>query len=474
MMRSGLSEQKSRNLKFRLGNRYLSLDANKVAEVVRAPRITRVPHGPESLLGIANIRGEPVPIFDLGHVLGDEGDGRVVDGCCIVYERGQRIGLMVDAVLQIVADDNDRISDLDARLTAQVRPTSPRRQNTGAARRSGDFGASSRHANPVDAGKPFLTVKVAGQSFAIALADVHEVLALGEEFFTASRPQDVILGMAEHRGAVLPVADARNLLGLRSDKARAANRVVVVDYLGTRIGLAVERVQTILRLASSQIDAVPTVLKNGQGPAELEAIGRPGEGQSLVAILSTEKLFGNQAVNRVASPVGEHDMSENSIVAKGEQFLIFSLGSEDYGLPMRCVEEVVRVPQSVTRVPKAPSFVAGVVNLRGRAVPLIDQRMRFEVADTNPLAWQRAIIVNFEETRVGFVVDRVSETVEIAAEDLLDAPDISERTSVFDRVARLKADGRMILLVDPKELLTRAEQDVVAALAMTGSEEKAS
>lgn len=456
---------------FRLGSRRLSLDANRVAEVVRATRITRVPHGPDSLLGIANIRGEPVPIVALGRLLGDGQGGRAADGCIIVYERGQRIGLMVDAVLQIVADDSVKISDLDARLAAEIRPASSGRRNAVVGQRSDDVDTSGRYAKPVDAGRAFLSVRIAGQSFAVALKDVHEVVALGAELATTNRPDDVILGMTEYRGTVLPVAAAKNLLGLRSHGERLAARIVIVEFQGTRIGLAVDSVQTIVRLASSQIDTVPAVLKSGQGPAELEAIGRPGDGQSLIAILSTEKLFGNQAVHQVARPAGEEQMTGKTKTEKGEQFLIFALGSEEYGLPIRCVEEIVRVPETVTRVPKAPSFVAGVINLRGKAVPLIDQRMRFEVTDANPLVRPRAVVVTIGETHVGFVVDRVSETVEIAAEDLLETPDISEHTSVFDRVARLRADGRMILLVDPKELLTHAEQDVVAAVARTGSKE---
>ncbi|WP_457584528.1 chemotaxis protein CheW [Ensifer canadensis] len=473
MTRSDLAERKTRSLTFRVGDRRLSVDASKVVEVVRAPRVTRVPHAPPSLLGIANIRGEPVPVIALGQMLGGEWQDRSVGGCIIVYEQGQRIGLMVDEVLQIGSDDSERINDLDARLAAEIRPASDRRQATGVGQ-GYDARPSEPKVEPIEARKQFLSMTIAGQSFAIALEDVHEVMALDDQFGTASPSENVILGMTDYHGSVLPIAAARSLLGLRSEARQAAAKIVVVEYRGTRVGLAVDSVQTILRLASSQIDAVPTVLKNGQGPAELEAIGRVGDGNSLVAILSTERLFGNQAVHRVATSPGEQEMGGSSTGANGEQFLIFALGSEEYGLPIRCVDEVVRVPATITRVPRAPSFVSGVVNLRGRAVPLIDQRIRFEVTDTNTQARQRAIIVTIDGMNVGFIVDRVSETIAIPAEDLLPAPDISERTSVFDRVARLHADGRMILLVNPKELLTRAEQDVVAAFAETDSEEKAS
>lgn len=466
------AQTRTRNLNFRLGGRRHSVDANKVVEVVRAPRLTRVPNGPASLLGIANIRGEPVPVIALGHLLGED-HSHVGGGCIIVYEQGQRIGLMVDEVLQIGSDDTATIRDLETRLEAQVRPARTNRQVTDLGQRKLASRSTGQDALQADDGRQFLTVKVAGQDFAIALADVHEVITLDNTFATAGPSGDIILGIIDYRGSVLPVAAAHNLLGLRGQPQCEGGRAVVLDYQGARVGLSVDRILAVVRLASSQIDAVPTILKRGQGPAELQAIGRLGDGHSLVAILSTERLFGNRAVHDAAATSREPEVSENSTMARGEQFLIFALGEEEYGVPIRSVDEVVRVPDTVTRVPKAPRFIKGVMNLRGRAVPLIDQRLRFEVGDTDPIARQRAVIMVIDGIHVGFVVDRVSETLEIPLEDLLPAPDISERTSVFDRVARLGADGRMILLVDPKELLTRAEQDIVTAFAKTDMEEKA-
>ena len=158
-------------------------------------------------------------------------------------------------------------------------------------------------------------------------------------------------------------------------------------------------------------------------------------------------------------------VSETETIAQ-EQFLIFALGEEFYGLPIAAVDEVVSVPDAITRMPNAPAFVKGVMNLRGRPVPLIDQRLRFEVADGDlGRKKPRAVIVTIGRLQAGFIVDGVSEVVSLPASALAPAPDFSsERAEVFDRVAHMAADGRMLLLVNPKELLTRAEQDVVAAL----------
>jgi len=150
-----------------------------------------------------------------------------------------------------------------------------------------------------------------------------------------------------------------------------------------------------------------------------------------------------------------------------EQFLIFQLAEEHYGLPVGAVDEVIRVLGDVTRMPGAPAFVKGVINLRGKAIPLIDQRNRFDTETALQTTKPRAIIVTLGTLQAGFVVDAVSEVKAIAAKALSAAPEFSsEQTAVFDRIAHIEADGRMILLVDPQELLTRAERDMVAAVAV--------
>ena len=74
-----------------------------------------------------------------------------------------------------------------------------------------------------------------------------------------------------------------------------------------------------------------------------------------------------------------------------EQFIIFRLGDQDYGLPIAAVDEIARPPERIARLPKAPAFVDGVMNLRGAAVPIIDLRRRFEIESRrHGTVWQRA------------------------------------------------------------------------------------
>ena len=137
---------------------------------------------------------------------------------------------------------------------------------------------------------------------------------------------------------------------------------------------------------------------------------------------------------------------------------------------------MVRRPASLTRVPHAPGFVAGVMNLRGRVVPVIEQRRRFAVAGDGAGAGRgagrgaRVLVVTMDGVQAGFAVDAVSEVLSVTPAELRATPDLAAGAAgLFDRVA-VRSGGRMILLVDPKALLDQAERDLLAAFAAPNHE----
>jgi purine-binding chemotaxis protein CheW len=215
------------------------------------------------------------------------------------------------------------------------------------------------------------------------------------------------------------------------------------------------------------------VLNRGRGEARIESIYRSPDGRGLVSILKPERLFEDERVaqiladGRTRDAQGSHSSMTEAATERGEQFVVFRLGDEHYGLPVAAVDEIVRLPDSLTRVPNAPAFVEGVMNLRGKVVPVIDQRRRFQAPEAPGLKDRRRVIVTtFGALQAGFVVDRVTDILELTPDRMRETPELaSEGDPVFDRVATAEADGQMILLVDPKALLDRAEADLLAAMA---------
>jgi purine-binding chemotaxis protein CheW len=160
-----------------------------------------------------------------------------------------------------------------------------------------------------------------------------------------------------------------------------------------------------------------------------------------------------------------------------EQFIIFRLGDQDYGLPIAAVDEIARPPERIARLPKAPAFVDGVMNLRGAAVPIIDLRRRFEIESKEQSGRERILVVAVGGAKTGFMVDGVSEVMKIPDEAIRPAPEVStEQMRLIGRVANLDALDRMVLLVDPAQLLDRIEADVLAKFgrSVSARESKAS
>ena len=114
------------------------------------------------------------------------------------------------------------------------------------------------------------------------------------------------------------------------------------------------------------------------------------------------------------------------------------------------------------RLPKAPVFVDGVMNLRGIVVPIVDLRKRFDIISTEPAANRRILVLALGGGKTGFMVDFVSEVMRVPASAIRPAPEVSaEQMRLITRVANLDAQNRMILLLDPAQLLNQIEADVL-------------
>jgi purine-binding chemotaxis protein CheW len=138
------------------------------------------------------------------------------------------------------------------------------------------------------------------------------------------------------------------------------------------------------------------------------------------------------------------------------------------------VQEIVRVPESLTRVPKTPDFVEGVINLRGTVLPVIDQRSRLGLERIERREGQRIMVYTLGGVRTGFIVDSVAEVLRIPHAQIDQAPELSdEQSHLIRRVAKLNGDKRMVLLIDPQMLLGRRELGAVQGMAVGGVDETA-
>lgn len=450
-------------LTFRAAGELLAIGAGQVSEVIRRPKLTRVPLAPPSLAGVANLRGAVIPVVSVAALLGD-GDG----GCggaaanrVIVVRNPDPVGLLVDDVAVLVPLEGVGSAGGGARLidvTALLGDTfAAGRKERGQVAGAG-VGAARAAAKAVER-EAFLSFGVGGQAFALPLDSVREVLALPKDVSAVPRTDDAMLGVMPLRNRLLPLLSLQVLLGLEASPA--ASRVVVAMIGGARVGLVVEAVREIMRAGQAEIDPVPPVLTRGRQEAQIRAICRLDGGRRLVSILSTDHLLRDGLAERLAGEEDEGDGMAARTEGETEQFVIFRLGEERYGVPIASVEEVVALPSKLTRLPRAPAFVEGVFSLRGRVIPVIDQRQRFDVTGGKARR-ARVLVVRMGETRAGFIVDEVSEVLRVGAGQMRDAPELGGASArVIDRIANLEGEAGMIPIIDPQELLDRAERDIL-------------
>lgn len=144
-----------------------------------------------------------------------------------------------------------------------------------------------------------------------------------------------------------------------------------------------------------------------------------------------------------------------------EQLVVFQLGDETYGIEISAVHEIIRM-QSITKVPRTPEFVEGVINLRGRIVPVIDLHKRFNLPLEEETAHSRIIVVEVKGVTVGMIVDSVSEVLRLPQANI-DPPPPAITGGIETEYLRGvgKWEERLIILLDLDKVLEQSEYNAL-------------
>jgi purine-binding chemotaxis protein CheW len=480
---------------FRIADDLFGFKLEDVSEIVRMPALAYMPLGPKSLLGLANLRGMVLPVVDIRPLLGLPAAPLDDTARVIVIDGGAPVALVVDRIEALRTLSAERVDKDDAGAGSvdpelldgvvkgaeghsTIKILNPRRLLRDEFSRLGVSEPRTASGISISAGASIATAPeqqlvslvsfdLGQQEYALPLDRVREIIPLPNQVSEVPRAETAVLGVVTLRDRLLPLVSLRALLGLPyKSESEERGTVVVLSMGSVTIGMVADRTREILRIDPSVIDPAPALLTRGAGDAEITSICRLDQGTRLVALLSPDRLFRSELVRRVLAEGAaiEDQASQFSEAAMSdEQFVVFRLGNQEYGLPIGAVDEIARPPDHVTGLPKAPAFIDGVINLRGIVVPIIDLRRRFELTPQEPVSTQRILVLAVGGGKTGFMVDSVSEVMKVPAEAIRPAPDVSpEQIRLIGRVANLDAQGRMILLVDPAQLLDRVEADVLA------------
>ena len=442
-------------LTFTVAGKAMTMPAAEVAEVGRVPPCTRIPNAPPSLCGVATIRGRVVPVVSLAALLGKPMRQSAADRL-LVLAGGAPIGLVVEAVIALglshEAPRLDAQALLDREFSARHRATGPQAPVLPPAPVAEPRASEDRVA--------LVALALGAQEYALPLDQVDRVMRPPEALTRLPHSDAAMLGTIALDDELLPVVSLAVLLGLPVPSViPASTRILVAVIAGERVGLMVERVTGTIAVPRGMIDPVPSLLTRGAAEARVESICRLEGGRRLVSLLSTAHLFDNETTTLTRSSAAVRLPDRDVVVVDvRETFVIFRLGGDLYGLPIGAVDEVARHPEGLTRVPDAPEFIAGLMNLRGRTLPVIAMAQRFGAAREQARS-RRVIVISAGGVTAGLAVDAVTDVLSFPVTDLQPAPDIEDGSAVFDRIAVQDAD-RMILLISPSRLVEAAAPPV--------------
>jgi len=151
--------------------------------------------------------------------------------------------------------------------------------------------------------------------------------------------------------------------------------------------------------------------------------------------------------------------SENSTEDR-MQLVSFILDKEEYGVEVLKVREIIRMP-SITRVPNTPHYVEGVINLRGKVIPIISLRKRFSLELTDNDSRTRIMVMDMTNELTGFIVDSVAEVIRIDATEIQPAPPVVAGSVDQEYLSGvINRDDRLLVLLDLERLFSQEEQQL--------------
>lgn len=459
-----------------------AVDMEPIQEIIRMPAIVRVPLAPVSMQGLFNLRAKVLPIMSLRCMLGFARQEHCDSTRVLIIGSEQPLGFIVDRVASVIGVDSGAIESIKGR-EAKKRASFV----SGVIKEAGGFPLImvldfarliSQQFNDINRlariGHPevpadqlisaeeeisdemlLVSFAVAGQEYAIDIAQVQEIVQAPEHVVQAPNSSAHVVGLITLRERILPLVSLRSVFNLPARSMDERSRIVVITCGAGSVGLVTDNVAEVLRVPNSIIDDVPGLLAKDGKLNDIGQICRLSGGARLVSIIITDNLFQNAQVDsapdtgETANQRAAADLIDEDSTDDEQQIVVFQLGDGEFGALIESVQEIVRVPEELTQVPKAPDFVEGVINLRGSVLPVIDQRKRLGLPARERTDRQRIMVLLLDGVRTGFIVDAVTEVLKVSKSAITESPCLFAKSSkLLGQVVNLEQQKRLVQLID--------------------------
>src|ERR1035441_3772333 len=340
---------------FKLGLEEFAFQMERVREILRVERPSKVPGTPKHVLGVLTVRGNILPVIDLRVMLGLSNlESEVV---AEVTDLGERFKAWLTAAGETVRSGAGKI---DAAGSETVRQWMAACNTSSQALM--EVLSKMRTANDK-------LLRGVAQIQSLAAADPAKAQSFFHQEVDASA-QQVIGLLDEFKSSV-------------KENIREDQRLIVVQTHGSLLALLVDKVREVLNMPKRQIDPPPQHLSETRN-VELSGIAKLENGKRLIMLLDANHLIKDEELQKLGSVTSEsaanesqkHQVGAKTASRDEQQFVTFRLGDGEYGVPISKIQEIDRASK-MTRVPRTAEYVDGITNLRGEVVPVINARKRF-------------------------------------------------------------------------------------------------
>ncbi|AKI97258.1 chemotaxis protein CheW [Kosmotoga pacifica] len=448
---------------FSLGENLYALEVERVEEIIKAPKLFKVPLTPEFIAGIATFRGTIIPVIDLYRRLFEKASavppktlvvcnhGREYIGLLVTEQRGievlteqKRKETSEEFIKGLWTEDNREIRLLDIGSLIKIEKAESVAKPT--IRKVPRIVSVAKREEK----ESYLVFTIAGKRFAFPLEAVVEVTEYVEPREVPNPPPGVI-GIIGWRKRILPVVDLSVPLGIERYKTK---KLVIAQHEGQEIAFQVEDVPGIIRLSKGSIQPPPAYVRKKN---HAEVSGTYSSEDEILLILSVDALLKKGILGMVEDieKVGAVSMEERS----GEQekkFLFFAAGDLVCGLP---IEQVVELKKSrdITMIPRSPDFLEGVIEVRSYIVPVLNTGKLFSIEMSERAS--KLVILEYKNNRLlGLLVDKFLGIFSLREEEVIPLSAGFEGTEITRFVEATTRIGKKVAFLLKPEKLLRTEE----------------
>jgi len=462
---------------FRIEEEEYAIKVTNVKEIIRIPQITKLPNLPDYITGLCGLRGGLLPVIDCRKLLGMPKHDFNENSRIIVADiYGKTVGLISDKVLEVIDVEEAAVKEP---------PSSFKRINGGVLNGMVILDDGKRIVMLLAAEK---LIKVDGIDEAmkqhspslgnLAYSEVYEdeeeqivifSVGIGEYAFNINYVKEIIRlpeivkvpntasyieGVFSLRNELLTVINMGKLLDMNCEQQYEQSRIIIISNGNYSYGVIVDKVSNVVQVQKKLFK------ENMQNSRIIKGIYNLNNGHRLIMMLEPQELISLEEVLGIINADQKKPEKDEALasgkVDNNDEYVVFRLDGEEYGIRIQNVQEINRI-NYITHLPGAPDFIAGMVDLRGEIIPILNLRKRFDLQELDAYNGSRFIVVEFGNKKIGILVDLVTGVMRFSGDKLETVPETLKEScsdSYIEKIAKLNDGKRVVMILNLSTILS--------------------